>query len=61
VTDVCYAVGFASLGSFSALYRRKFGAPSSRRLAMRRPGAGGRRDAAEPAGEDASATTKKQS
>ena len=67
VTDVCYAVGFASLGSFSALYRRRFGvppsfgAPSSRRLAMRRPGAGGRRDAAEPAGEDAGAPQREQS
>jgi len=30
VTDVCFAVGFESLGSFSALYRRRFGAPPSR-------------------------------
>lgn len=30
VTDVCFAVGFESLGSFSALYRRRFGAPPSK-------------------------------
>lgn len=30
VTDVCYAVGFESLGSFSALYRRSFGTPPSK-------------------------------
>ena len=30
VTDTCYAVGFESLGSFSALFRRRFGHPPSR-------------------------------
>jgi AraC-like DNA-binding protein len=30
VTDTCYAVGFESLGSFSALFRRRFGRPPSR-------------------------------
>lgn len=30
VTDTCYAVGLESLGSFSALFKRAFGAPPSR-------------------------------
>ena len=29
VTDVCMAVGFSSLGSFSALFARRFGTPPS--------------------------------
>jgi len=29
VTDVCMAVGFSSLGSFSALFARRFGEPPS--------------------------------
>ena len=29
VTDVCLAVGFSSLGSFSALFARRFGRPPS--------------------------------
>jgi len=52
VTDVCFAVGFESLGSFSALYRRRFGAPPSRRLDGRRPGApadGGETPPGQPA------------
>lgn len=32
VTDVCLAVGFASLGSFSTLYRRRFGRPPGRAI-----------------------------
>ncbi|WP_187775676.1 helix-turn-helix domain-containing protein [Luteimonas suaedae] len=30
VTDVCLAVGFSSLGSFSTLFSRRFGMPPSR-------------------------------
>jgi len=30
VTEACYAVGFESLGSFSALFRRRFGHPPSK-------------------------------
>jgi AraC-like DNA-binding protein len=30
VTDVCMEVGFSSLGSFSALFTRRFGEPPSR-------------------------------
>ena len=30
VTEVCGAVGFESLGSFSALFRRRFGVPPSK-------------------------------
>ncbi|MEM9057106.1 MAG: helix-turn-helix transcriptional regulator, partial [Pseudomonadota bacterium] len=29
VTDICMAVGFSSLGSFSALFARHFGQPPS--------------------------------
>jgi AraC-like DNA-binding protein len=29
VTDVCFEVGFSSLGSFSALFARRFGEPPS--------------------------------
>jgi len=29
VTDVCMEVGFSSLGSFSALFARRFGSPPS--------------------------------
>jgi AraC family transcriptional regulator len=36
VTDICLAVGFESLGSFSSLFRRRFGiSPSEYRLAKR--------------------------
>jgi len=30
VTDICLAVGFSSLGSFSSLFSRRFGMPPSR-------------------------------
>jgi len=49
VTEVCFAVGFASLGSFSALYRRRFGAPPSRRLDGRRLENGGETPPGQPA------------
>jgi AraC-like DNA-binding protein len=32
VTDVCLAVGFTSVGSFSTLYRRRFGGPPGRAI-----------------------------
>jgi AraC-like DNA-binding protein len=32
VTDVCLAVGFTSLGSFSTLYRRRFGSPPGKAI-----------------------------
>lgn len=30
VTEICLAVGFSSLGSFSSLFKRRFGMPPSR-------------------------------
>jgi transcriptional regulator GlxA family with amidase domain len=30
VTDVCFTVGYQSLGSFSAAFQRRFGQPPSR-------------------------------
>lgn len=36
ITDICMAVGFSSLGSFSALFARRFGeAPSAYRARLR--------------------------
>jgi AraC-like DNA-binding protein len=40
VTDVCGLVGFESLGSFSALFRRKFGFPPSQISKIREAGIG---------------------
>ena len=38
IIDICYAVGFESLGSFSTLFRREAGlSPSSYRLRASRP------------------------
>jgi AraC-like DNA-binding protein len=38
ITEVCLAVGFASLGSFSALFRREFGLAPSHLRQLERPG-----------------------
>jgi AraC-like DNA-binding protein len=38
VTDVCLAVGFESLGSFSTLFRREFGLAPSHLRQLERPG-----------------------
>ncbi|MEZ4235154.1 MAG: AraC family transcriptional regulator [Myxococcota bacterium] len=37
VTDICFAVGFRSLGSFSALFAREVGDPPSQWRAQMRP------------------------
>jgi AraC-like DNA-binding protein len=40
VTDVCVAVGFASLGSFGTLYKRRFGVPPGKAISEKPAPAG---------------------
>jgi AraC-like DNA-binding protein len=60
VTEICYAVGFESVGSFSALFHRRVGLSPSAFRAASRPGGGRRWVGAtpEPAAESPSAFRK---